>query len=98
MYKWTCVNNCNKHDWGTIWYMDYCEILTKELTRVIKSLYEHHNKSGVDHTIDFKSIIKDAEVMQDFLKRERTNIMILAASLIDQHDEWIVEKDDNVFK
>ena len=97
MYKWDCVNNCNKHDWGSFWHMDYCKTLSQGLNRVIKSMYEY-SVSGQDDGIDYKQVLKDAEVLQDFLKREKTNILLMAADLIDQHDEWLLNREQNEFK
>ena len=48
MNKWEFVNNCNRHDWGSLWHMEYCKILSDGLARVIRSLDEYSQRTEYD--------------------------------------------------
>ena len=56
--------------------MDYCKTLSEGLNSVIRSMFEY-SQSKQDDGIDYKNVMKDTEVLQDFIKREKSNLIYL---------------------
>ena len=74
MYKWECVNNCNNHDWRIFLHMDYCKTLSEGLNSVIRSMFEY-SQSKQDDGINYKNVMKDAELCQTNLKSTFKNLL-----------------------
>ena len=88
MECYDCMRCCEKHSFGSYSHFDACAEFAYRLQNVKASVLQYLEQQP-EEANNLMRAVNEADALCYFLSQHRSNLLVAATTLLQDHDEWI---------
>ena len=82
-----CMRTCDKHSFGSVSHFDISNKLSSRLQHLKASVLDYLTRHPEEEE-NLLRAVNEVDALCYFLSQHRSNLLVAASCLLDEHDEW----------